>query len=301
MLISRIARPQKTTIFVGLWAVWIALSSSGCGKNNTLPVADIVSQIQLKSYEQNNDQWISVSAQFNTGGFALAGINLPIANPNAPGVLYGQLNLVPTLCQKTPCINRGQVTVELNITQTTQVQGTAPTLPNNTPLPVGGLSGATIVSLPVADTGARIYLAFGQDVALFGFALPFAALDPAGKYLPGVNVFEPITFDKISLIAGLFAGATPVSTGIGLFMDLSSVLEEPALSSLAELTSRPLTSSFEGGNLKGEGMPLLPAIEPVNHSSVVVLSPIRPSLATQHKLYLKLYELSQQGLTLSLR
>ncbi len=289
--IRKISADNKV-VAAGLLLTGIMIASSGCGKNGANPISTLVNDVKLKTYSQNGDQWMDVTIMLTTGGFTLAGINLPVINPEDPTKMYGELTMVPNLCMTNPCNAGGELRVALNLTQTTQMQGVDIRLPNGTALPVGGLQNATVVALPIAQTGAKIYLAFGQGVAMFGAAIPFSALDPAGKYLPGVNVFQPLTFEKVNLIAGIFAGATPNSTGVGLFLDLSSVLNQnipPVDGLLASRDSSPDTTN---------GM-ILPWRNGVN--SIVTFGPVKPSLSTERKMYQKLYNLSRQNLTLSIQ
>ncbi|MEO5970319.1 MAG: hypothetical protein ABIQ95_10370 [Bdellovibrionia bacterium] len=285
--IRKITSNNKTFVF-GLFLTAVLVGTSGCGANGS-PVSTLVNNVKLRTYAQNNEQWMEISVLLSTGGFSLAGINLPIVNPKDNTKIYGELSMIPTLCSTSPCYGGGELAISVNLTQTTQVQGIDIALPNGTRLPVGGLQNATVVALPIAQTGAKIYIAFGQGVAMFGAAVPFSAMDPAGKYVPGVNIFEPLTFNKINLIAGIFAGAAPNTTGVGLFVDLSSTLNQniPA--------ERLFASAHDAVPDTRDGM-ILPWRNGVH--SVVTMGPVKPSLATERRLYQKLYRLSQQGLTL---
>jgi len=286
---------NKSTVF-GLILTGLLIISSGCGKNGNTPIATLINDVSLKTYLQDHDQWMNVSVKLTTGGFSMTGIHLPIVNPNDSSKVYGEFTLVPTLCNTSPCNGGGQLTVALNLTETSQTQGVSIDLPNGTALPVGGLQNANVIALPVAQTGAKIYLAFAPGMAMFGAAVPFSALDPAGKYLPGVDVFEPLTFDKINLIAGIFAGAATNTTGVGIFLDLSSVLNDPT----ANVSPKALASSEQAlasSEDVAPGAGSTPAWQ--SHApQTMTFGAVKPASSTERKLYQKLFRLSQQGLTL---
>jgi hypothetical protein len=262
-------------------------ASFGCGKNSN-PVANFVNQLELKTYVSGSDEWVQMTSNLTTGNFMLTGINVPITDPRDRNLVYGEISLSPTLCNTTPCQNTSDLRIALNITQIIPVPATSPLLPNGTNLPVGGLQNSKIVALPIADTGAVIYFAFGPNVAMLGTALPFSALDPAGQYVPGVNVFQPLQLGTVSLIAGLFAGSAPKTTGFGLFVDLSQVINNSP--TLAALSADPLSSI----RISSASSSIAP------HASKLSFQAVTPSSRNQNKLYKKLYELHQKGTVLTL-
>jgi len=252
--------------------------ATGCGSSTT--TSSILNNVTLKTYQQGTDQWIQMTATLSTAGYTLGAVNIPIVNPANPAVEYGQITLAPDLCG-TGC-NGGDLTLAFNITQGAHGQSVSPLLPNGTAIPVGGLQNATVLAFNVGNFGAKVYFAFGQGVALLGTAIPFAALDPAGQYVPGLDVFAPITISNITADVGIFAGSQPNTTGVGLFVDLSSVVTTtPAL---ASLTSNGLLQAHHIG--QGEAAPF---------QSSVVMQTLRGSAQQESYLYNEVVKLSQKG------
>src|SRR6185295_17910745 len=112
------------------------------------------------------------------------------------------------------------------------------------------------------------------------------ALDPAGKYVPGVNIFEPLTFGNVSLTAGFFTGSSTNTTGIGLFVDLSNVINQA-----------PTTVAHDVGRFLVGGRSGLSTSKPANR---LILKKVTPASRDQMRLFKKLYEMSNQGITLRL-
>lgn len=252
-------------------------ATAGCGKNST---SNVVRSVELKSAVINGDDWVQATLSLNTGGFQMAQINIPIADPTQSGLApYGQLTVTPSFCAgMCPGGFTTDLTMALNITRVSSMKPMAAMLPNGTPLPVGGLGGATTLAIPIADTGAVVYYAFGKGVALLGTALAFSVFDPAGTYLPGVNVFFPVRLGPVDLIAGFFGGKLPKTTGLGVFLDLSGVV-----SMLPHSRSLLLGAGGE------------------QYKSVLTFREVKPSLAKQVKLGKILNQLSEKHPVLDLR
>ncbi len=257
-----------------------SLMMSGCGAKGGNPIAQIVTNIAVKTSVQNSEDWVQATATLNTGGFQVAGISFPLSDFKSPAQ-YGQITLTPISCTKNCNGYSADLTIQLNISQISREPSGSPLLPNGTPLPVGGLQNATTIAIPIANTGAQLYFAFAKGVALLGTAIPFSVLDPAGHYLPGVDVFQPFTAGPIQVTAGIFAGAAPKTTGIGLFMDISGVLNTN--------TVTPTVVRNFAANLESQ----VP--------SKITLSPVHPSQSKENRLFRKIYGLSQQGLKLEMK
>jgi len=274
------------------WALSVLLLSTGllgsaCGKES--PVASVVTNVQLKTTQLDGDDWVQVSASLTTGGFKLAGVNLPVSDPKDQRV-YGQITLIPNLCSAN-CVNGGELALAVNLTKATSVNGVDPLLPNGTALPVGGLQNATVVAIPVQDTGVLIYFAFGPGVAMLGTAVPFKALDPAGQYLPGANIFVPLQFGPVGVNAGMFVGSATNTTGIGLFVDLASVMDQ-LNNSLNPRSFAAMVNNSDGMGSRST---------PVNFRSALKMKKVKPSSRDEQRFYKKMYQLNNQGLKLEVR
>lgn len=209
----------------------------------------------------------------------MAAVNVPIIDPNNPGEAYGSVSVSPLLCG-TGC-NQADLTISANLSHIAQApQVIGPTLPNGTPLPVGGLTTVPMVAIPVSNTGAVLYFAFGPKTALMGAAIPFAALDPAGKYVPGADLFFPMTFGPVQLVAGMFFGGQTDTTGVGVFLDLSSVIQSPIISNTIAQTFSIESSQFK---------------------SSLTFDAVRPSASDEQTIYRELYTLGLSHPTLQLK
>jgi|GEM_PF-950156 hypothetical protein len=220
-------------MFKNSWMNYLALTLTlatlaGCGKDGK-PIQNIVTAVQLKTDQKNGEDWINTTVNLTTGGFTLSAIQLPIYDPTHPGIQYGQISIRSTLCSNCPAGNQAELGLGLNLTQITKIQGIDPLLPNGAPIPVGGLQNSHVITLPVADTGARIYFAFGPKVGMLGTAVPFKELDPAGQSVPNLNLFPAFNIGPVQLMAGFFAGAATKTTGVGVFIDLATVISQSPL------------------------------------------------------------------------
>ena len=156
----------------------IPFVNSGCAKAPT--VNQVLTNVVAKSFMVNSDEWVGVTATFNTAGFMLASINVPVTDPNNLSITYGQFSLIPFLCSGA-CQGGGNISISVNLTQLAHVQGQPAILPNGTALPIAGFNPALMVALPIGNTSSRIYYAFAPGIALLGTAMTFSQLDPAGN------------------------------------------------------------------------------------------------------------------------
>lgn len=209
-------------LFAGVVLI-TAMFTQACSPSSA--VESVVTGFTLETYVQGADNWIQAIAEVNVGSFQLPAFNVPLADPTNMQNSYGNLAFVPGQCDQQTCTGKGNLVISVNLSKATSLPNTSLTLPNATPLPVSGIQNARGIAIPIADTGAKTYLALGQGVTLLGAAIPFSALDPAGKIVPGVNLFVPLNFNKVNVTAGMFFGAETNTTGFGIFVDLSSIVK----------------------------------------------------------------------------
>jgi hypothetical protein len=290
---------KKWTLKTVVLALGLSFVISGCGTGGSQgtksPIQTLINNVTLKTYQLDADQWVAVNINLATGGFVLTGASVPVVDPSNHSRTYGQLAILPSLCSGLPgCTNGGDVQISLNITQTAQVNGLNPTLPNGAPLPIGGLMNSTVIALPVGDDqiNARIYFAFGPGIAMIGTALSFAAMDAAGDYVPNISLFQPIQIGPVALIAGLYTGSNTLSSGVGVFMDLSSVMNQRPNGLTPLVASLDMASQRKG----------LSAVSNNGYFfSRLALTEVNPSPLEKQKLMTKLNILSKQKHKLSLK
>lgn len=201
-----------------------ALAATGCGKGGG-GIGSIVNGVQVRTYEMGGDLWGEMKANLSTGALILTGLNLPIIDPKNPGVILGNVAITSGTCGSAFC-SASDLALSMNISKVLKTGLVSNTLPNGTAIPVGGIGDTAIIALPLKNTGARLYVGLGKNVALLGIAMPFREFDKIGQYVPGVNLFQPFGSEKDDVrgIVGIFTGAGAGQNGLALFVDLSKAL-----------------------------------------------------------------------------
>jgi hypothetical protein len=188
----------------------------GCGKQQ----GGLAKNVQIRTYTQDGDIWGEMIATFETGGLSFPALSLPIFDPKHPGVSYGTVSFRPILSGGT------ELVIAVNISDVANVQNVITTLPNGTPIPVGGLGMCSTIGLPVGGTKTIVYVALGEGCAMVGVALAIKELDNIGQHvgLP-LNFFPAFDFGNgVRGIAGIFTGTTSGSSGIAIFVDFAGAL-----------------------------------------------------------------------------
>ena len=191
---------------------------SSCGKK---PQNQIVRDVGVETSFKDGDVWVSLSSEFDLGGLTFSSIDLPIINPKHPSEQYGHVSFLPTLGG-----TYNEIVVSINLTKTAQVNGSdAPTLPNGSSLPIGGLDDATaLVELEIAEIKSKIYFAIDHDSTMLGFAITIKEFDSFSGNLGGSNLFLGFNIENVRGMVGMFTSMEPEQSGLGFFVDLSDVL-----------------------------------------------------------------------------
>jgi len=209
---------------------------TSCGKSGS----QLVSDVKVATHLVNQEVWVDVNAKFDLGNTALPAVTLPVANPKDPTHVFGSVSMAPTLDGKN------QIGISVNFTEALKIQGGAATLPNGTALPVGGLGNVNVIQLNIPNTLARVYIALDKGVALAGFAIAIKELDSIGSSIGGINLFPRFNINNVIGIAGVFTGSQSGQTGLALFVDLSSVLNQQMLNN----TPTNLTTAEIAGQMQ---------------------------------------------------
>lgn len=278
---------QYVSHFMAILSVTAAaVTASGCG-SQAGGVGNMLTSIQMQTYTQGTDLWTSMTAQIDTGAMILAGVTIPIVNPHDPSVVYGNLSMQSNLCNPNGvCSGGGTLTIAVNITQVSHSQVLDNRLPNGTMIPVGQAVNNAIVALPLGGTGGKIYVAFGQNIAMLGVALPFSALDNVGQYIPGVNIFQPFASNGVNGIIGMFTGANVKTTGVALFADLSSLIHSATSQNVAVSALSSMRAQ---------------AVESVSQVEPLVLNEVKPSYSDEQAVYYRLWKLNSKRTQLRLK
>jgi len=267
----------------------LAITASSCG-SQAGGIGNMLTGINVQTYTQGSDLWTSMTAQIDTGAMILAGVTIPIVNPKDPSVVYGSLSMQSNLCNPNGiCGGGGTLTIAVNVTQVSHQQVLDNHLPNGTMIPVGQAVNNAIVALPLGGTGGRLYIAFGQNIAMMGVALPFSALDSVGQYVPGVNIFEPFASNGVSGIIGIFTGSSVKTTGVALFVDLSGLIHPATTSTTKSLAMRSAVSGLQAQSVESA------QVQPL------VLDEVKPSYSDEQAVYYKLWKLNSKRTQLRLK
>lgn len=215
---------------------FIVLAAS-CGKN---PQNQIVKDVALKTTLEDGKVHITASAQFKLGPLVLPSITLPIIDPKEPGTNYGLISFKPTLQA-----GFNEIALKLNLSKAARVEGKVPTLPNGASLPVGGINDKRIVELGIDQIHSKIYLGLDGDLTLLGFAIGIKEFDVLNDYLGGTQFFLGFDIKGVLGMVGFFTGNQAYESGLGFFVDMSSVINTDMLNDLIN-PKKPKTENFFG-------------------------------------------------------
>lgn len=207
-------------ILVGL-GVLVFLSA--CGKGNW------VQDARLRSYVEGGDQYGEVIARVQSGQMQLPSLEIPIVRPQQPGVIFGRVAV------RGGVGGASDVSIALNLTRVAKLPtGSSDlTLPNGSPLPVAGVDPSKTLSFQLGDGHSKVYVNMSPEsgTAMVGTALVIPQFNvgiPAEIFLPFVS-----SDGKVHGLAGVFTGALPMTSGFGLFADISGLLQQSLTQSLA--------------------------------------------------------------------
>jgi hypothetical protein len=207
-------------IVLGLFVCSVVLLQNGCSSSS---VGSTVSGLTVSSSVQNGDVWASLNADLSSSGFIISSLNVPIVDPKNTSIEYGQISLSPVVCSSgTVCVEGSQLSLSINLTAVAALPTTTTDLPNGTPVPLSGLT--NLIGLSIGKTGGVVYLDLSSNTAVIGVAFPFAALNGVGTYVPGLDIFDTLSFGNVPAYIGVFAGSGTNETGLALFVNASSVI-----------------------------------------------------------------------------
>jgi len=218
---------SMTLLLVGL---------SGCGQN---PAQDLVKGVDLMTYELNSNSHMAAIFEVDTQRTSLPAISLPLGYSPETGFSYGELSISPS------APNRSKVTLDVNLTQAAQLPPSDPWLPNELDLPISGIDPSSIISLKTSGS-SKVYIAFSPESVILGTAITLREFDSLGERVGRTNLFFPFNLkDQIFGSAGIFTGSKPHTSGLGLFVDASPLLDRlnpeglPATLTYSQLHEKP--------------------------------------------------------------
>ncbi len=235
--------------------------------------SNLVNNLKLVTSNDTGDLMVEMGAEINSGAMMFPMITLPIVDPNDPGHPYGSLTMQRTLQGKNMLLAR------INLTKASGAQGvTDPgNLPNGTAIPVAGVQ--DIVAFQ-AGGNSRVYLSLNNNSKMLGVAIAIKEFDAIAKYVPGANLFFDFPQQNgIRGIAGIFTGLQSATSGFGLFIDATNLIQD-------QNQNRTLS---------------IASVEEHVQSTVVFKSGSSVSKSKTQSLQRRVYDLSRQSRVLSIR
>jgi hypothetical protein len=275
------SRPSVVSLWGGVALSLLALN--GCGSSGD--VKNLLGGVQASANTQNGDLYATVSAKLNTANYSMASFSIPITDARRPGVEYGFVSLRPAATG-----GGGVLVISVNVSEAAHIPSSAQaTLPNGTAFPLAVPTGESVIEIPIGAKGAEIYLLASEKSLMLGTAIPFAALNGVGQYVPGINVFAPVSTPPINSFVGIFAGSGASQTGLGLFIDLSGIMPKPEVPAVTTLAVSSGNSRVAGSSSALRVASSRTASEPLR------LNAPNYSSRAEQKLYYKLWETGENN------
>src|SRR5690606_22445646 len=114
------------------------------------------------------------------------------------------------------------ISIDVNLSQITQINSSFAQLPNGNILPIIGTN--EVIVIPIKNH-VKLYLTLSDKVAALGVSIPFSTLDGIGAKTGSVSLFPTFNIKNVIGSAGMYFSKTAGNNGFGLFADLSNVLE----------------------------------------------------------------------------
>ena len=139
-------------------------------------------------------------------GFSIKKIIISKWNKNPPIAWYILLTDKGKLLLIFFCQSVAEVTAIKEI-------NTAIIPPNGNDLPIGGFGPTEIIELAIGKINSKLYLSFGKDNTLLGFAVVIKEFDVVGQSIPGANIFLGFDIKGVQGMAGIFSSEQEMQSG----------------------------------------------------------------------------------------
>lgn len=268
---------QRVLVAAGLLS--LMATASGCGKNPNEVLNDLVVGANIHTSMVDGEPKGEVTVLINNHGVRLPSFSAKIRDSRHPQDEFGVLSMRDTFAEVT------ELAFELNLNHLGDATKVDNRLPNNRKIPVGGLGNTPVFSIPVGDTQARVYTAFGTGVALLGVAVPIVEMDEIGDNVSYLDVFPTFTFGDVRGIAGIFTGKNEGENGIAVFIDASKLVQSEATNILTSEVEQNIAGSHAVESFRMDSQT----------RSQLYFVDIRPTGKRVDRLYQEIYELRQSG------
>lgn len=205
----------------------LLLLNTACGGGNW------VTNASLTTFTQNNSTFGKISVDLGTSGLLFPTMTVPILDPKNPSAVIGGLSLVGG------SMSAAQLSVSVDLTRIANLPktGASATLPNGMAIPIAGVNPANLMVFNVGGNKSQVYVEMDptNKQGMFGVAIPIQQFDSIGKATGGlINIMPSFQLGNgITGTAGLFTSMNPGQNGFALFVDVSALLQQVKVLSVA--------------------------------------------------------------------
>ena len=194
----------------------LVLTACGKGEDNKF-----VTDVRLFTFVEDDNAWVELQADINTGDAALPAIEFPVAHPRDPDLIYGQIAVKPILG------GGSEIDLGVNLTAVLGEPLTDRRMPNGLEIPVGGLDPNTILAYNIKNGPSKVFTAFTGNDGILGTAIVIPQMDRLGREIGRTNFFPQFNHstNQVLGVAGLFTGPNPNESGFGVFADLGTIAD----------------------------------------------------------------------------
>lgn len=212
---------------LGLSLIFVLSGCKGTPQQNKSPLVKDVHM--TTSLNEENKLYLNVMASFQLGQVTIDADNLEIVDPYDSSIKYGELIFKPV--PNKPGFNK--IGVRLNLSNIGHVGSGTPTLPNGEALPIGTVSPKSkLYEVYIPQINSKLYIGLGPDMTIMGFAITLKEFDAVADYVNDANVFLGFTIKGVQGNAGIYTGTSTMESGLGFFVDLSSVVTTDIINDL---------------------------------------------------------------------
>lgn len=195
---------------------------TACGGQNA-----IIKDAKLDLTQQNGESVATLTTEINTGAVPVSAVSFPVHLNNKD---YGKVEIT-----KDVTTGKSYLVVSINVQQALNLPSPQfnSMLPNGTAVPLAGIDLTKLMAFNVGNTNSKVYLYIDTAAkkAVIGAAINISALALGTN----ANAFIPFAFSNVSGMAGIYLGAQPGTSGVGVFADLSGLLPSATVSVHSEL------------------------------------------------------------------
>ena len=232
---------MKGQIIVKAFATAGFLSLAACGNGS-----NFVEKVQVTSSTVNGSRYMTVITKIDAAQIIVPAAQFQIPNKKNPDLSYGSVQITPNFS------GGSDLRLDLNLSALVSDKPLEPlgTLPNGLPLPVGGWSQQTGLSIPISE-GTRLYVDLDLQAPRAFLGLSVGVKEFSTSVTGGI--FVPFQQENgIRGVAGVFTGPGAYQSGFAIFVDVSQELQKilgaqaPLPMSLASGTSADSSLGTQG-------------------------------------------------------